>query len=232
MNTPPPLYSKREKYSLALCSVAFIAFSGLVHTMVGSMGYGLMPHFTVQPTPSPQTIIIDSRPRPTPKPTPTPHVTPPPPPKVTPPVLPAVHPPTINPGASHGVGPTEPPYTPPTPGIVTASAPPATPIAQPSVAPTPNGPIAITDSTFKYRAPLEYPEIAIQQDIEGTAVVLVTIGADGTLISATIAESSGNANLDEAALNAARASRYTPYLANGVPTEQQYKIVYEFRLNQ
>lgn len=196
------------------------------------MGYGLMPHFTVQPTPSPQTIIIDSRPRPTPKPTPTPHVTPPPPPKVTPPVLPAVHPPTINPGASHGVGPTELPYTPPTPGIVTASAPPATPIAQPSVAPTPNGPIAITDSTFKYRAPLEYPEIAIQQDIEGTAVVLVTIGADGTLISATIAESSGNANLDEAALNAARASRYTPYLANGVPTEQQYKIVYEFRLNQ
>ena len=62
--------------------------------------------------------------------------------------------------------------------------------------------------------------------------MLVTIGADGALISATIAVSSGNANLDEAALKAARASLYTPYLANGVPSEQQYKIVYDFRLNQ
>ena len=90
----------------------------------------------------------------------------------------------------------------------------------------------IRDSTFKYRAPLEYPEIAIQQNIEGTVVVLVTIGPDGSIISATIAVSSGNASLDEAALKAARACLYTPYLANGVPTEQQYKIVYDFRLNQ
>jgi protein TonB len=233
MNTSPPLFSKREKYSLALYSVAFIAFSGFVHTMVGSMGYGLMPHFTVQPTPSPQTIIIDSRPKPSPKPTPTPHTPPPPPPpKVTPPALPAVHPPKSNPGGTHDVGPTESPYTPPTPGVTAPSAPPATPVPQPSVAPTPNGPIVITDGTFKYRAPLEYPEIAIQQNIEGTVVVLVTIGADGSLVSASVAESSGNATLDEAALNAARASRYTPYLANGVPTEQQYKIVYDFRLNQ
>jgi TonB family protein len=233
MSTPPPLFSKREKYSLALCSVAFIAFSGFVHTMVGSMGYGLMPHFTVEPTPSPQTVIIISRPKSTPKPTPTPHATPtPPPPKVTPPVLPAVHPPKNTATDTPNVGQTEAPYSPPpTPSVVTPSAPPATPDAQPSVAPT-NGPIPTSEGTFKYRAPLDYPEIAIQQHIEGTAVVLVTIGADGALISATIAVSSGNANLDEAALKAARASLYTPYLANGVPTEQQYKIVYDFRLNQ
>jgi protein TonB len=233
MNTPPPLFSKREKYSLALCSVAFIAFSGFVHTMVGSMGYGLMPHFTVEATPSPQVVIFTTRPKPTPKPTPTPHVSPPPPPpKVTPPILPAVHPPKYVSNVHSGVGPTEAPYIQPTPGVVTPSAPPETPIPQPSIAQTPAGPIAPREGTFKYKAPLDYPEIAIQQGIEGTVVVLVTIGPDGTLISATIAESSGDASLDEAALNAARASLYTPYLANGVPMEQQYKIVYDFRINQ
>jgi protein TonB len=121
---------------------------------------------------------------------------------------------------------------PPTPGVVAPSAAPATPEPQPSAAPTPNEPAVIKDGSFKYKAPLEYPEIAIQQNIEGTVIVLVTIGPDGTLVSATIAVSSGNASLDEAALKAARASLYTPYLANGVPTEQQYKIVYDFRLNQ
>jgi protein TonB len=202
--------------------------------MVGSMGYSLMPHFTVQATPSPQTIIIIPGPKHTPKPTPTPHITPPPPPpKVTPPTVPVVHPPKNNTRDDHDVGPTEIPYvTPSTPGIVTPITPPATPTAQPSVAPTPNGPIAIKDSTFKYKAPPDYPPIAIQQDIEGTVVVLVTIGPDGSLISATIDVSSGDASLDEAALNAARASLYTPYVANGVPTEQQYKIVYDFQLNQ
>jgi protein TonB len=234
MTAPPPLFSKREKYSLVLCSFAFIAFSGVVHTMIGSMGEGLMPHFTVQVTPSPQTIIIIPGPKHTPKPTPTPHITStPPPPKVTPPTVPAVHPPKNNARDNHDIGPTEAPYVvPTTPVVVTPSAPPATPTAQPSAAPTPNAPVVIDESRFKYKAPLEYPPIAMQQNIEGTVVVLVTIGPDGTLLSATIDVSSGNASLDEAALNAARASLYTPYLANGVPTEQQYKIVYDFQLNQ
>src|SRR5580700_5638297 len=123
MNTPPPLFTKREKYSLVLCSVAFIAISGFVHTMVGSMGYGLLPRFTVEPSPSPEVIIIDSpRPKATPKPTPTPQVTPtPPPPKVKPPMLPAVHPPKTDSTDNHRFGPTEAPYIPSTPGSVAPS---------------------------------------------------------------------------------------------------------------
>jgi protein TonB len=233
MNTAPPLFSKREKYSLALCSFGFIAVSVVIHTMIGSMGEGLMPHFTVQATPSPQTIIIIPGPKHTPKPTPTPHITPPPPPKPKPQILPPVHTPKNNARDNHDVGPTEAPYVAPTaPVVVTPSAPPATPTAQPRAAATPNAPAEIDEGKFKYKAPPEYPPIAMQQNIEGTVVVLVTIGPDGTLLSATIDVSSGNASLDEAALKAARASLYTPYLVNGVPTEQKYKIVYDFQLNQ
>jgi len=234
MNTPPPLFSKREKYSLVLCSVAFIAFSGMVHTMVGSVANGMLPHFTVEPTPSPQPFNFVTEPKHTPEPTPTPHATPtpPPPPKIMPPHVSSIHlPKNTNPDHQVG-GPTEQPYFPPTPGVAAPSAAPATPSAEPSASPTPNGPIAIKEGTFSYKAPLEYPYIEIQEHIEGTVVVLVTIGPDGSLLSATIATSSGDVHLDEAALGAARASRYTPYLVNGSPVEQQYKIVYDFRLDQ
>lgn len=232
MNTPPPLFSRREKYSLVLCSVAFIAFSGMVHTMVGSVANGLLPHFTVEPTPSPKPFAFLVEPKHTPRPTPTPHATPTPPPKITLPRISPIHVPK-NPNPDHRIGgPTEQPYVPPTPGVIMPSAAPATPSAEPSAPPTPSGPIDEQQGTFSYKARPEYPPMEIEEHIEGTVVVLVTIGPDGSLESATIASSSGDVHLDEAALVAARASRYTPYLVNGSPVEQQYKIVYEFKLDQ
>jgi periplasmic protein TonB len=234
MKTPPPLFSRREKYSLVLCSVAFIAFSGMVHTMVGSVANGMFPHFIVEPTPSPPPFSVDTEKKHPPRPTPTPHATPtpPPPPKIVVLHLSPIHPPK-NPNPDHQtVGPTEQPYIPPTPDVATPSSPPATPTAEPITSATPSGPIDIQQSTFRYKAPPDYPQLEIEEHIEGTAIVLVTIGPDGSLLSATIATSSGDVHLDEAALAAARASRYTPYLVNGVPVEQQYKIVYDFRLDQ
>jgi protein TonB len=233
MTTPPPLFSKREKYSLALCSMAFVAFSVMVHMMAGSMGYGLLPKFKVEATPPPQIVIFIPRAKHTPRPTPTPQPTPiPTPPKVTPPRLPVVHPPKNSARPESTAGPSEQRYSPPpTPGVVTPSAPPVIPSAEPIASAAPSGPSSEQPGTFRYKAPLDYPQIAIDQNIEGTVVVLVTIGPDGALLSASIAVSSGNASLDEAALKAARASRYTPYLVNGEPAEQQYKIVYEFKLN-
>ncbi|HEY5095986.1 MAG TPA: energy transducer TonB [Candidatus Eremiobacteraceae bacterium] len=234
MNTPPPLFSKREKYSLAMFSVGFVAFSCVVHLMAGSMGYSFVPRFTVEPTPSPPPFYLLPSARRTPKPTPTPHATPtpPPPPKVTQPRVPAVHPPNIVVRPNRTVGPTEPPDVQPTPGVVEPSAPPVVPSAAPVATSTPSGPVVIRDSTFKYKAPLEYPLYEIQARIEGTVVVLVTIGPDGNVLSASVSTTSGNAHLDEAALKAARASSYTSYYVGGVAVEQQYLIVYEFRLDE
>lgn len=111
------------------------------------------------------------------------------------------------------------------------SAPIAPPSAEPSPPSTPSPPLLATPATFRYKATPVYPEIDIEERIEGVAVVLVTIGTDGSLLDASIAESSGNANLDAAALAAARASLYTAPMQDGKPVEEQYKIVYEFSLD-
>jgi protein TonB len=236
--TVPPLFTKREAYSLYFLSIGFILFSVVLHFAVGGATETLFPKFKVEATPPPQIVTVQTMlhtPKPTPKPTPTPQPTPtPPPPKNTPaPVhikLNVVKQVTTD----NSTGPAEAAYTPPPAGnqqgVPTAvpTVAPATPA--PTVAP-PSGPITATDATFAYQAPLDYPQIAKDENIQGTAIVLVTIGVDGTLVSATIAESSGNASLDQAALKAARESRYQPYLVNGKPVEQQYKIVYEFKLD-
>ncbi len=58
-----------------------------------------------------------------------------------------------------------------------------------------------------HRGRADYPLAAFQAHAEGEAIVLVTIGADGSLIDARISTSSGNEALDRATLEAIR--RYT-----------------------
>jgi TonB family protein len=227
----PPLFSRRDRYSIVLFSVSFIAFSAIVHTLVGGASSGLFPKFTVQPTPSPQIIILDSpTPKPRISPTPTPRPTPPPPtPKVTAPPM-RVHPPILAPSSTKTSGPIERQFSPspiatPFVGAAGSSSPPT---IQPTITQTSEPISTATDSTFRYKAPVTYPEIPMQEGIGGIVVVLVTIGPDASLLDATIDESSGNAALDAAALVAARASLYTAPLRDGKPVTQQYKIVYEF----
>ena len=105
------------------------------------------------------------------------------------------------------------------------------PTSAPHTAPPDTGPVKIEDSDFIHRVQPEYPEMAKEQNIQGTAVVLITIGPSGNVVNASIAESSGNAALDKAALQAAQASTFKPPLANGVPTTRQYKIEYVFTLD-
>lgn len=235
--TVPPLFTKREAYSLYFLSAAFILFSVVLHFAVGGATETLFPKFKVESTPPPQIVTVQTMlhtPKPTPKPTPTPQPTPtPPPPKNTPaPVhikLNVVKQVTND----TSTGPSETAYTPPPAGnqqgVPTAVPTVAPATAAPTEAP-PSGPITATEANFTYKATPDYPQIAQDQGIQGTAIVLVTIGVDGNLVSATIDRSSGNALLDQAALKAAHASRFHPYLVNGKPVEQQYTIVYEFTL--
>jgi periplasmic protein TonB len=86
------------------------------------------------------------------------------------------------------------------------------------------------DSNFRYKATPNYPDLQMQEGVEGTVIVLVTIGPDGSLLDATVDQSSGNAALDAAALAAARDSLYTAPLRDGRPVTAQYRIVYEFKI--
>ena len=65
-------------------------------------------------------------------------------------------------------------------------------------------------------APPEYPAVALRSGWQGTALVRLTIEADGTISRATLEWSSGWRLLDEAAVTAASSWQYSPRLEGGV----------------
>lgn len=67
-----------------------------------------------------------------------------------------------------------------------------------------------------------YPPEAVARGLEGEAILMLRIGADGALLDAQIAKSSGHAILDEAALRAIRA---TPRFASG-PREMFFPVTF------
>lgn len=52
----------------------------------------------------------------------------------------------------------------------------------------------------------------------GTVVLRMHVDETGQVLRAAVLESSGHANLDEAALHAARTARYAPHRIDGVAT--------------
>jgi protein TonB len=109
------------------------------------------------------------------------------------------------------------PVTPPP----AAAVPQATPAYEPAV---------VVDARFISQVQPVYPEIARSQGIQGTAIVLVTVGPNGRAISQIIGQSAGNRLLDAAALDAARASRFQAPEVDGHAETRTYRIVYTFAL--
>lgn len=109
----------------------------------------------------------------------------------------------------------------PTAPPIAAATPQATPIYEPAV---------VVEARFISQVQPIYPEIAKSQGIQGTAIVLVTVGPNGNAISQSIGQSAGNRLLDTAALDAARASRFQAPEVDGHPATQTYRIVYTFSL--
>ena len=232
--SPPPLFTKREKYALAVLTITFVVASALVHLVLGGFCSTLLPHFQPEASASIRPVTIDTlaspTPSPTPPPVPTPHVIASTVPHeqntVTPRARP-VHSPNPSASSSDTPGrdtfPTGPPViSPPTSQPVVAQR--AIPTATP-------GPVQIVDSDFIRKVTPDYPDIAKDENIEGTVTVRVTIGPDGQVADAVITQSSGNALLDDAALRAARDSVFKPPLFDGTPTTREYLIIYTFSLD-
>jgi len=59
--------------------------------------------------------------------------------------------------------------------------------------------------------------LGIDDHAPGTATVEVEVGPDGEILSVRLVKSSGDPNVDDAALAAARASTFAPATANGLP---------------
>ena len=91
-------------------------------------------------------------------------------------------------------------------------------------------PEMVVEARFVHEAQPDYPEIAKEQNAQGTAVVLATIGPSGSVLSTRIDQSTGNKLLDGAALAAARQSTFQPPMINGKPATETYRLVYTFAL--
>lgn len=76
-----------------------------------------------------------------------------------------------------------------------------------------------------------YPTASRRLAEEGAVVVHIRIGADGRVIAASLAQSSGSPRLDAAAIaHALKSWRFTPALADGKPVEAERDITVNFRL--
>jgi TonB family protein len=75
-----------------------------------------------------------------------------------------------------------------------------------------------------------YPEEARRAGMEGTSIVDVTVGANGVMTRCSIAVSSGNAALDEAALQAVHVSKFAPGTKAGKPVKMKIKVPFRFKL--
>lgn len=83
---------------------------------------------------------------------------------------------------------------------------------------------------FEYRQEPAYPERARRAGAEGQVGVKITLTARGEVDRVELISSSGSHLLDEAALAAARASRFTGAVRNGTPVAAVALAAYRFEL--
>jgi protein TonB len=76
-----------------------------------------------------------------------------------------------------------------------------------------------------------YPEEARKAGATGTAIVEVTVGADGVMRRCSLVVSSGNSQLDEAALQAVRVSKFAAGTRDGKPIQMKVKVPFRFKLD-
>jgi protein TonB len=108
-----------------------------------------------------------------------------------------------------------------------STAPPAPPAPTPTPKPAcanPNAPAAIKGSPVEP----EYPDIAREQGAVGTALIKVTLSAEGSVTDVSVNKSAGNAALDKAAMDAAKSTSYVAETTNCVPTAGSYLFQADF----
>jgi protein TonB len=120
-----------------------------------------------------------------------------------------------------------PPAPPEPPPIVAAPAPPVPP-------PPPAPPKELPASLVQYRVlpQISYPALSRRLNETGTVVVRVFVDAEGMPRDVRVAESSGFARLDDAAVDGVRKARFKPPTENGQPVTGWARIPIPFELEK
>jgi TonB family protein len=77
--------------------------------------------------------------------------------------------------------------------------------------------VKIEDLKSRTAFQLRVPSIVVKGRITGPAILRAHVSEQGEITKATLLESCGNADMDEASLHALRATKFEPYRVNGVP---------------
>lgn len=179
---------------------------------------------SAEPAPVAAPVAIQSTPTP-PKPVPP---KPTPKPKVQPRVKPAPTPvPMPQSDAPSPIAAPDPaPPAPPAPAEPAAAAAPATGRQTMAISAPKN--VSHLDCNI---AMADYPAMSKRRGETGTAVVSFIVGLTGKIENVALKKSSGSSRLDEAALDAMRASTCKPYKENGEAIRAAYSQPYVFSLN-
>lgn len=165
------------------------------------------PPPVVQPAPPPPQPVTPPEPKPVPKPKPKPAPKPKPRPA---PLIPPVEP----------VAPADPRPTAPVAAPAQETAP-ATPVFLPA-----------TRAASTRNPKPEYPMIAKRRGWEGTVLLEVEVGENGTPRSVKVLESSGRELLDQSALRAVRLWLFNPATEDGKPVASTMTLSIVFKLEK
>ena len=121
----------------------------------------------------------------------------------------------------------------PAPPAAVAPSPPAPPAVEAAparIVVAPEGRSLPSPPRFLERAEPAYPRAARLAGVEGVVRIRLSLDAEGRLVAAAVEASSGSPALDEAALAAARASRYEPARLGPVAVPAETEAAYRFEL--
>ncbi|MBH1496545.1 energy transducer TonB [Stenotrophomonas maltophilia] len=82
----------------------------------------------------------------------------------------------------------------------------------------------------KHNNPPRYPSQAFRDEKQGETILMVQVIAEGQWAGATVLQSSGWPELDEAAQAATRKWRYLPASEDGVPVPGEIRVPVSFKL--
>ena len=86
------------------------------------------------------------------------------------------------------------------------------------------------DPSSRARNPPKYPPEEQRRGIQGTTVLVISIDASGGVLDVEVEKSSGNRNLDRAAVQAARRWSFNPEIRNGQKVASRVRVPVEFKM--
>ena len=123
--------------------------------------------------------------------------------------------------------PEEPPVVLDTPRAVDVQAPPPSPPSPPAAVQNISSGV---DASSRAMNPPKYPPEEARRGIQGTTILIVSIDASGGVLDVEVERSSGNRNLDRAAVQAARRWKFNPEVRNGQKVASRVRVPVDFKL--